>query len=117
MLGVWWRGLTARGALAGMLTGAVSCALAVGLGVLRVPGARGSGDAGTGGALAEAAPLAADWAPWLQSALATPAAWTIPLAVLVTVLVSRFGGGAPPADVDRILARLHLPERRRPEAR
>lgn len=119
VLGVWWRGLTARGALAGMLTGAIACAVAVGLGVLRVPGAGASGDGGDGSgglgeALTGAAPLAADWAHWLQAALAAPAAWTIPLAVLVTVLVSRYGGGSPPADVDRILARLHLPERRRP---
>src|SRR5690606_16367527 len=56
LLGVWWRGLTARGAIAGMTTGGVACALS-----LLIHTAVG----GVGAA-----------APFL----AHPAAWTVPLA-------------------------------------
>ena len=55
LLGVWWRGLTARGAVAGMLSGGLAAGLA-----LLVHGLIG----GVGAA-----------APYL----AQPAAWTIPL--------------------------------------
>jgi Na+(H+)/acetate symporter ActP len=87
LLGVWWRGLTTRGAVAGMATGAVSCALA--LLVYTAVGGVGA-----------AAPL-----------LAQPAAWTIPLATAVTVVVSLTDRHGPPARADRYLARLHSPER------
>ncbi len=87
LLGVWWRGLTARGAVAGVVTGALSCGLA-----LLVHAAVG----GVGIA-----------APYL----AQPAAWTIPLAAAVTVLVSRLDRQGPPARADRYLLRLHSPER------
>ncbi|GAA1536095.1 Na+(H+)/acetate symporter ActP [Microbacterium ginsengiterrae] len=87
LLGVWWAGLTARGAVAGMVTGGLAPALA-----LLVHTAVG----GVGAA-----------APFL----AQPAAWTIPLATAVTVGVSLLGGGAAPSRADRFLARLHTPER------
>ena len=88
LLGVWWRGLTARGAVAGIVTGAVSCGLALVV-YTAVDG------------VGLAAPL-----------LAQPAAWTIPLATAVTVLVSRFDRSGPPTRADRYLARLHSPEPR-----
>lgn len=87
LLGVWWRGLTTRGAVAGMIAGAASCGLA--LLIYTAVGGVGA-----------AAPL-----------LAQPAAWTIPLATAVTVLVSVFDRQGPPARADRYLARLHTPER------
>lgn len=87
LLGVWWRGLTARGAVAGMVTGGVSCALA-----LLVHAAVG----GVGVA-----------APYL----AQPAAWTIPLATAVAVVVSRTDPRGPSPRTDRFLARVHTPER------
>jgi len=87
LLGVWWAGLTARGAVVGMATGGVACALSLvvyaaidGVGV--------------------AAPL-----------LAQPAAWTIPLAAAVTVGVSLLDARGTPSRADRYLARLHKPER------
>lgn len=87
LLGVWWRGLTARGAVAGMVTGAVACGLAL----LVYAAVDGVG-------------LAAPY-------LAQPAAWTIPLATAVTVVVSLLDRHGPPTRTDRYLARLHSPER------
>lgn len=87
LLGVWWRGLTARGAVAGMVAGGVSCGLS-----LLVHAAVGG--------VGAAAPL-----------LAQPAAWTIPLATAITISVSWLDRNGPPPLVDRYLGRLHTPER------
>lgn len=87
LLGVWWSRLTARGAVAGMITGGVSCGLA-----LLVHAAIG----GIGLA-----------APYLEQ----PAAWTIPLATAVTVFVSLGDRRGVPLRAERYLARLHAPER------
>jgi Na+(H+)/acetate symporter ActP len=85
LLGIWWRGLTARGAVAGMATGALTC----------------------GGAI-----LIAPWidAGMFEPFLAQPAAWTVPLALVVVVIVSRADRARVPRGVDRFLARLHIPE-------
>ncbi|HEU4757038.1 MAG TPA: cation acetate symporter [Agromyces sp.] len=88
ILGIWWRGLTARGAIAGMATGALL-----------------SGAAILGGALVAAS------APAIRPLIEQPAAWTVPLAVAVTVIVSRTDRRRVPRGVDAFLARLHLPER------
>lgn len=87
ILGIWWRGLTARGAIAGMATGALL-----------------SGAAIFGGALVAAS------APAVRPLIEQPAAWTVPLAVAVTVIVSRTDRRRVPRGVDAFLARLHLPE-------
>lgn len=88
LLGIWWRQLTSIGAMAGMLTGAVSCALA-----LLVSG------------------LLAESESVLAALLRQPAAWSVPLAFVVTVLVSLTTAKRVPRNVDRILERLHVPER------
>jgi Na+(H+)/acetate symporter ActP len=87
LLGIWWRGLTARGAIAGMLTGAAL----------------------SGGAIL-AGPAVAAAAPALAPFLEQPAAWTVPIAFAVTVLVSRLDARRP-RNTDAFLARLHVPER------
>ncbi|MEN0022891.1 MAG: cation acetate symporter, partial [Microbacterium sp.] len=87
LLGVWWRGLTSRGAVAGMLSGGLAAGLA-----LLVHAAIG----GVGVA-----------APYL----AQPAAWTIPLATAVTVVVSQLDPRGPSPRTARFLARVHSPER------
>jgi Na+(H+)/acetate symporter ActP len=87
LLGVWWRRLTARGAVAGMVTGGASCALS-----LLVYAAVG----GVGAA-----------APFL----AHPAAWTVPLATAVAVVVSLMDTTGAPQRAERYLGRLHTPER------
>ena len=87
VLGIWWRRLTAPGAGAGMLTGAVLC----------------------GGSMIAAAVL-----PRLGLAIPAwieqPAAWTVPAAFAVTVIVSRLTSGSAPAGGAKFLARLHTPE-------
>ncbi|GAA2726973.1 cation acetate symporter [Actinocorallia aurantiaca] len=88
VLGIWWRGLTAAGALAGLLTGGALTGAAV---VWTVAGGPGEG--------------------WGAALLAQPGAWTVPLTFLVMVVVSRCT--ARPAGVARTMVRLHTPERLR----
>ena len=94
VLGIWWRGLTSPGAVAGMVTGAVLCGSAM----------------VAGGVLAAAGRGAPAW-------LEQPAAWTVPAAFAVTVAVSLLRPGLAPAGAAKILARLHTPERPRRESR
>ncbi|BBE22282.1 hypothetical protein MN0502_11650 [Arthrobacter sp. MN05-02] len=89
LLGIWWRGLTDAGAIAGMLVGAVLCGGAIMASALLGPG--------TGG-------------QWV--ALSQPALWTVPTAFVTMVLVSRATAGRRPASTSRVLARLHTPEPR-----
>lgn len=86
LLGIWWRGLTDAGAIAGMLTGGLLC----------------------GGAMVTGTAMGAAVAPaWL----AQPAAWTVPAAFAVTIGVSLATKARVPATVNRVMSRLHVPER------
>jgi Na+(H+)/acetate symporter ActP len=88
VLGIWWRGLTDLGALAGLMAGGGLAAVAVVLTSVRGPGHG-----------------------WSAALLEQPAAWTVPVAfaVMVTVsLLTRHRLSAP--DVDRVMLRMHLPE-------
>ncbi|MBV1855485.1 sodium/solute symporter [Catellatospora tritici] len=87
VLGIWWRGLTAAGAAAGILAGGGSAVVAV-LWTVFVPPAPG---------------LAADL-------LAQPAAWTVPLSFVVMTAVSAATRRRVPAGVGAMLLRLHAPE-------
>ncbi|MDK1328933.1 cation acetate symporter [Arthrobacter sp. zg-Y1143] len=87
VLGIWWRRLTAPGAGAGMLIGALLC----------------------GGSMAAAAVLPRlelQIPAWIEQ----PAAWTVPAAFAVTVVVSRITAGSTPGGAAKFLARLHTPE-------
>jgi Na+(H+)/acetate symporter ActP len=87
VLGIWWRGLTDAGAAAGIL-------------------------AGGGLAFAAVLPAAAGvLSPGWQAMLAQPAVFTVPLAFLTMVVVSHRTSDRVPADVSRILLRLHAPDR------
>ncbi len=86
LLGIWWRGLTDAGAIAGMATGALLC----------------------GGAMVTGTVMGSTTPGWL----AQPAAWTVPAAFGVMVLVSRATKRRVPASVTRIMTRLHVPERK-----
>ncbi|GAB4099190.1 cation acetate symporter [Sinomonas halotolerans] len=92
VLGIWWRGLTAAGAIAGMAAGALAC----------------------GSALAVSAALATGPLPGalgvLAVACAQPAAWSVPLAFGTMAAVSRATRSAIPRGTDRFLVRLHTPE-------
>ncbi|MFI2702952.1 cation acetate symporter [Cellulosimicrobium composti] len=104
LLGVWWRGLTARGAVAGMVVGSVLCATALLASSALVASGYGAGPAGeTAGGLPGV----------VRALLAQPAAWTIPLATATVVVVSLRDRHGPPLRTDRFLRRLHVPERRR----
>jgi cation/acetate symporter len=88
VLGVWWRGLTAAGAAAGIVVGGGAAVGAVLLTVL-------SGGVGVG---------------WVGTLLAQPAAWTVPLAFTVMVVVSLITRRQIPASVGATMLRLHAPD-------
>lgn len=92
LLGIWWRGLTATGAIAGLVVGAVSSIAAT---LLAVSGAV---DGSTLGG-------------WPAAIAGYPAAVTVPLAFAAMIVGSRLTRSAVPANVSRIFARMHLPER------
>ncbi|MEV6327675.1 cation acetate symporter [Streptomyces sp. NPDC051909] len=87
LLGIWWRRLTAAGAVAGMVAGGGAALTAV---LATVAGWPGSG--------------------WPRALLAWPAVWTVPLGFLTMILVSLATPKGVPAGTDAIMARLHLPE-------
>mgnify|MGYP003334595202 CR=1 FL=1 len=88
-LGIWWRGLTDLGALAGLAAGAAGSAVAL-AGVIVSP----------------------DLGGWAGALLGQPAAWTCPLAFAVMVTTSLATRRRVRPDAARILARLHRPEER-----
>lgn len=92
VLGIWWRGLTAAGAVTGLVVGAASSAIAA---LLAVTG--WVGDEAAGG--------------WPAVVIGYPAAVTVPLAFVTMATVSRATRGSLPSDVSRLFARMHLPER------
>lgn len=92
VLGIWWRGLTAAGAIAGLVVGALASGLAI---LVAITG--WVGDDVLGG--------------WLTTLIGYPAAITVPLAFATMVLVSRITRTDVPPDVARIFARMHVPER------
>jgi Na+(H+)/acetate symporter ActP len=87
VLGIWWRGLTAVGAAAGIAAGGGAASLAVLLTVL---------GGATGG--------------WLGTLTAQPAAWSVPLAFLVMVIVSMATRHRVPVGVNATMLRLHAPD-------
>lgn len=87
VLGIWWRGLTDAGALAGLAAGGLG---AGGAAVLNLAGVDATG--------------------WAGALLTQPAAWSVPLAFAVMVLVSLATASRVPANARRVLVRLHTPE-------
>jgi Na+(H+)/acetate symporter ActP len=88
LLGIWWRGLTDAGAMAGLILGGGASVVGV---VATIAGVEPGG--------------------WLGVLMAQPAAVTVPLAFVTMILVSLMTGRRVPGDVARVLARLHAPER------
>ncbi|MFI5841137.1 cation acetate symporter [Catenuloplanes sp. NPDC051500] len=87
VLGIWWRGLTAAGAVTGIVTGGGTAVLAVLVTVLGPP-----------------------LHGWPAEAVAQPAAWTVPLAFATMVLVSLATRRQLPGTVGATMLRLHAPE-------
>jgi Na+(H+)/acetate symporter ActP len=88
VLGIWWRGLTAAGAACGMVVG----------GSLVLVAALLTYFAGYG-------------AGWLPTLVGQPALITVPIAFAVTYVVSRATKARIPAEVGRVMLRLHAPDR------
>ncbi|SKB06608.1 sodium/solute symporter [Aeromicrobium choanae] len=87
VLGIWWRGLTSAGAIAGLIGG---------------------------GVCAGAAPfvtLALDVEGWWGTLMSQPAVWSVPVGFGLMVGVSLATRARVPANVGRTMVRLHTPER------
>lgn len=87
VLGIWWRGLTAKGAIAGLIGGGLCAASAPILTILLHPGGM------------------------IGMLLSQPAAWTVPTGFALMIGVSLADRSAIPANVARTMVRLHTPER------
>ena len=87
LLGIWWKGLTPPGAIAGLLVGGGLSASAV---VATLAGYQGTG--------------------WGGALIAQPAAWTVPIALATMVGVSLATPHQRPPNVVRTMVRLHAPE-------
>jgi Na+(H+)/acetate symporter ActP len=87
VLGIWWRRLTAPGAVAGLVAGGALAICAVLLTI--------TSDVSGG---------------WPGALLAQPAAWAVPFTFAVMVVVSLMTARQVPRDVGRVMVRLHVPE-------
>ncbi len=87
VLGIWWRGLTSAGAVAGLAAGGLLALVAVSV-TIAAPAQRG----------------------WTGALLAEPAAWAVPVAFVVMISVSTMTRRSIPADVAMTMVRLHAPE-------
>jgi Na+(H+)/acetate symporter ActP len=108
-MSVWWRGMTMKGAAAGMLTGGL-CALfaATATNVSNLSLDKGA----MGKVFSGFAPLNDFWAahPLLRILCEQPAIWTVPLAILLMVVVSKATRSTVPKDVRMKMLVLHAPE-------
>ncbi|GAA3104918.1 cation acetate symporter [Streptosporangium carneum] len=87
VLGIWWRRLTSAGAMAGLVVGG---GLACGAVLMTIAGGPHTGLTG--------------------ALLAQPAAWSVPVAFAVMVVVSLLTPARIPPGVARTMVRLHTPE-------
>jgi cation/acetate symporter len=87
VLGIWWRGLTARGAVAGMVVGG-----------------------GLSGGAVLAVMAGADPSGWWGALLAQPALLTVPIAFATMIAASLLDQDRLPAHVAQTMVRLHAPE-------
>ncbi|WP_280382010.1 cation acetate symporter [Nocardia wallacei] len=91
-LGIWWRRLTAAGAMAGLIVGGLAAGGATAVSV-------------AGGLSSEVA------GGWPAAVIGYPAAVTVPLAFATMILVSLATRGQDAGVVGRIFVRMHAPER------
>lgn len=92
VLGIWWRGLTPAGAIAGLVVGGLSSGIATSLAIADVV----DDEVGNG---------------WPSAIIGYPAAVTVPLAFVTMICVSAMTRRDRVADVSQIFARMHVPER------
>lgn len=91
VLGIWWRGLTARGAAWGLAVGGLLAGVAVTVAVVG-----GVAEDVLGG--------------WPAVLIGYPAAVSVPLAFATMIVVSRLTRADVPSDVAQTFARMHVPE-------
>lgn len=91
VLGIWWRRLTAAGAISGLVVGGLTSGIAAVLAISGVPDSQADG--------------------WSAVIIGYPAAVTVPLAFATTIVVSLATAARKPSDAARIFARMHVPER------
>jgi Na+(H+)/acetate symporter ActP len=87
VLGIWWRGLTAAGAGAGLAVGGGLASAAILITMIARPGPG-----------------------WAEALLGQPAAWSVPAAFLTMVVVSRLTARRLPAEVGAKMVAMHTPE-------
>jgi len=93
LMGAWWRKLTSAGAVAGMVGGGTG---AIGSVVYTMLVDKGLATASASG--------------YLNTLLAQPAIWTVPLALSLMITVSLATQGLVPADIRLKMLKLHAPE-------
>ena len=87
VLGIWWRGLTAAGAGAGLAVGGGLASVAILVTMVAHPGPG-----------------------WTEALLGQPAAWSVPAAFLTMVVVSRLTARSLPTEVGAKMVAMHAPE-------
>jgi cation/acetate symporter len=87
VLGIWWRGLTAAGAGAGLVVGGGLASAAILTTMVARPGPG-----------------------WAEALLGQPAAWSVPAAFLTMVVVSRLTARRLPTEVGAKMVAMHTPE-------
>jgi Na+(H+)/acetate symporter ActP len=108
-MSVWWRGMTMKGAATGMLSGGVLALFAAAL----TNASNLALDKGPMGKLfAGFAPLNEFWAshPLLRILCEQPAIWTVPLAIVLMIVVSKATSKDVPKDIRMKMLVLHAPE-------
>lgn len=119
-MSVWWRGMTMPGAAAGMLTGGLLALLGISLTswttFITAQAAKFQSlkmaEPGWFQA-AKSISLSDFWAhhPLLRILCEQPAIWTVPVAILLMIVVSRMTAGRVPSDVRMKMLVLHAPEK------
>ncbi len=119
-MSVWWRGMTMKGAAAGMLGGGLLALLAVALTSISDVAAAGAKKISDAGMLSSywenhslAQSLGEAWVhhPLLRILCEQPAIWAVPLAIILMVIVSKATSSSVPADIRMKMLVLHAPEK------
>lgn len=118
-MSVWWRGMTMKGAAAGMLGGGITALIAISFTSISDVAAAGAKK------LTDASQVAAYWAErplansikqfWIDHPLARilceqPAIWAVPLSIILMIVVSKATAKTIPNDVRMKMLVLHAPE-------
>ena len=109
-MSVWWRGMTMKGAAVGMLAGGLCALFSAALTNFSTLAL----DKGPMGKIFIGfAPLNNYWAqhPLLRILAEQPAIWTVPLAIGLMILVSKYTAAEVPSDVRLKMLVLHAPEK------